>query len=585
MTIPGDVIAALAAIHGGATAASFESDRLDFKEDARTEKESHRIALEAALCFANAAGGSVVFGVKDEGAGPSAFVGSGLTIAEVRKYVYDNSRPHLLVHVQELTERGARLVVLVARPDNEIHSDSRGRVPHRVGTDCVGMDPAAVQRAREDRQGYDPSSEITQDSRVDASALARARGRLEASLRPERAALSKLSDNDLLRALSLASPSGQLLNAGHWLLGPEGVDLLYTYRETPGGEPRVIERFTGPLLLVYDRAMELVALRRQLTPVTLPDGQQLQVEDFPEIAVREALGNALIHRDYRVTAPVVVEHSPSVFTVTSPGPLVAGVTVENILTHPSKPRNRVLARSVTTLELAEEVGRGVDRMYREMIRSGRPTPIIEATFEQVRVALVGGAPDINIARYVAQIDPAVRDDTDAMIVLLRLCTARTVNAERVAPLLQKSPAEAESSLRHLAAEQIAIIEPTRQTVRAAHPNYRFREQTLKQLGSAVTYARHTSDELDRRVVAHVREYDRVTNQTVQNLFNVSMSGARQILASLVRREILVKTSKAQRGPSVEYGPGPHFPPKEARRRPKSTTGQASDQDQPQLPLH
>ena len=205
-------------------------------------------------------------------------------------------------------------------------------------------------------------------------------------------------------------------------------------------------------------------------------------------------------------------------------------------------------------------------MYREMVRSGRPTPTIQDSFDQVRVALVGGAPNITIARYVAQLDPATRDDTDAMIILLRLCSSRTVNAKLAASLLQKGVEEAEASLRHLASEQVAMIEPTRQTVRAAYPNYRLREEALKQLGSAVPYARHTSDEIDRRVIAHVHEYQRVTNTTVQNLFNVGMSRARQILASLVEREILTKTSLAQRGPSVEYGPGTRFPPKPARRR-------------------
>jgi ATP-dependent DNA helicase RecG len=221
---------------------------------------------------------------------------------------------------------------------------------------------------------------------------------------------------------------------------------------------------------------------------------------------------------------------------------------------------------VRTLELAEEVGRGVDRMYREMVRSGRPTPVIDASFDQVRVSFVGGAPDINIARYVAQLDPATRDDTDAMIILLRLCTRRTVTAEVMAPMLQKSATEAEASLRHLASEAVAMLEPTRQTVRLANPTYRLREDAVKQLGSAVPYVRHTSDEIDRRVIAHVREYDRITNSTVQNLFTVGMARARQILASLVEREILIKTSQAQRGPSVEYGPGPKFPPKPSRPR-------------------
>ena len=130
MTIPGDVIAALAAIHGGATAASFESDRLDFKEDARTEKESHRIALEAALCFANAAGGSVVFGVKDEGAGPSAFVGSGADNrrgAQVRVRQQPTPSPGPRAGNSPNAELGWSF--LWPGPTTTIHSDSRGRRP------------------------------------------------------------------------------------------------------------------------------------------------------------------------------------------------------------------------------------------------------------------------------------------------------------------------------------------------------------------------------------------------------------------------------------------------------------------------
>lgn len=566
MAIPADVRAALDATWVGGIARGQENGRLDFKEDALTDKEAHRIVLDAALCLANTAGGTVVLGVDDDVRGPDALVGTTLDPIRVKKYVHDNSRPRLLVDVTEERYRDCRLIIVVVRPDQEIYADARGRAPHRIGTDCVGMDPATQQRLREERQGFDPSATPSARQEIDFSALVRARQRLATSLRPVSNGLAKLSDDDLLRALAVENANGDLLEAGRYLLGIDGVSLVYQYRESPGGEPRVVERLTGPLLLVYDRVMELVSLRRQLTPVTLPDGQQLQIEDFPELAVREAIGNALIHRDYRLNGPVVVEHSPSVLVVTSPGPLVAGVTVDNILTHPSKPRNRILAAAVRTLELAEEVGRGVDRMYREMVRSGRPTPTIDASFDQVRVVLVGGAPNVNIARYVASLDPSVREDTDAMIILLRLCSTRIVAAGAIAPLLQKSVGEAEASLRHMASERVAMIEPTRQTIRAAHPNYRLREQALKQLGSAVPYTRHTSDEIDRRVIAHVHEYSRVTNATVQNLFTVGMPRARQILASLVQRGILVKTSHAQRGPSVEYGPGPKFPPPPARRR-------------------
>lgn len=581
MALPNHVREALDAVWAGATPSSREGGRLDFKEDAKSGKDSLRVALDAALCLANTAGGSVVFGLDDDVPGGDSFVGTSLDPVQVKKYIHDNSRPRLLVEVSEEQYHDNRLVVVVVNADHDIYSDTRGRAPHRIGTDCVGMDPATQQRLREERRGFDPSG-LPAVGTVDPTALARARQRLSASLRPERNGLAKLSDVDLLRALGVTDAAGQLLEAGCRLVGADGASIVYQYRESPGGEPRAVERLCGPLLTIYDRVMELVSLRRQSTPVTLPDGQQLQIEDFPELAVREAIGNALIHRDYRLEDPVVVEHSPSVLVVTSPGPLVAGVTVDNILTHPSKPRNRTLTAAVRTLELAEEVGRGIDRMYREMIRTGRPTPTIDATFDQVRVVLVGGAPDVHIARYVAQLDASVRDDTDAMLILLRLCGVRTVTATTIAPLLQKSIEESEASLRHLASERVGMVEPTRQTIRRSHPNYRLRETALKQLGSAVPYVRHTTDETDRRVVAHVQEYSRITNATVRNLFNVGTPRARQILSSLVDRGILAKTSQAQRGPSVEYGAGRKFPSSVIRRR-RAKRPESDEADQEALP--
>ncbi len=61
------------------------------------------------------------------------------------------------------------------------------------------------------------------------------------------------------------------------------------------------------------------------------------------------------------------------------------------------------------------------------------------------------------------------------------------------------------------------------------------------------------------MIAHVTEYGKITNRTVQNLFDVTVHPANAIIDDLVRREVLVKTSVQQRGPGVEYGPGPTFP--------------------------
>jgi ATP-dependent DNA helicase RecG len=335
--------------------------------------------------------------------------------------------------------------------------------------------------------------------------------------------------------------------------------LLYQYRQTPGGEAAAVERLTGPLVLAFERAMELIRARRNVTPLTLANGQQIDIADFPEVAVREALSNAVLHRDYRIRQPVNLEHSPNAFVVISPGPLVGSVQRDNIITHASTPRNPALARAARLLRLAEETGRGVDRMFREMIRAGQDLPVIDEGPDFVRVVLSGGAPRTSVVRFVAQLPAGEREDTDTMLVLFTLCQRRSVAAADLSPVLQKAEEETELILRRLAQDEPGIIEPTRQSARHRRRQYRLRSESLKALGAAVSYHRRSLDEIDRKVIAHLNEYGRISNRTLQNIFDIDVYRARDLLADLQHRQIIVRTSEAARGRTVEYGAGPRFP--------------------------
>ncbi len=570
-----EATAALEAIAAGKAPQEVESATLDFKEQGRSEGDALKTIADAALCFANSSGGVVVVGVADRASGQEAFRGATLTADAVRRRVYELSRPPLTVDAWEEVFHGVRLLFVSVPQSPEIHSDPQGRAPQRIGKDCVPMDPTQQMRLREDRLGIDWSAREAEmeTASLSSAALEEARSLL-GKFTDERRRLARLGNAELLRALGVVGPKDRLLNAGAVLFGePTAVPLVYQFQATPGGEPKSIERLNQPLVLAFQRTMALMQARRNLTPVNLPDGQQIQIEDFPMLAAREALANAVIHRDCHLREPVNVIHSPELLVVTSPGPLVSGVTPDNILTHPSKPRNPCLMNAARILGLAEEVGRGVDRMYREMISSGRDLPRIESFHDHVRVSLAGGRANTQVARFVAQLPEQERDDTDTMLVLFRLCSVRTVSAPEIAPLLQKNPAEAEAALRRLAGDAIAILEPTRQSARRSHPSYRLRGDVLKALGPAVPYQRRTVDEIDRKVIAHVVEYGKVTNRTVQNLLDVGINRARDVLADMVQRRILRKTSAHERGPGVEYGPGPRFPV--ARKRPSKTTSGAS----------
>ena len=112
-----------------------------------------------------------------------------------------------------------------------------------------------------------------------------------------------------------------------------------------------------------------------------------------------------------------------------------------------------------------------------------------------------------------------------MLVLFLLCQRRIVTAGDMAPVLQKGEAETELVLRRLAQDVPAILEPTRESQRARSKRYRLRGDVLRALGTAVRYHRRTTDDVDRKVIAHINEYGKITNRTLQNLFDIDVRRA------------------------------------------------------------
>ncbi|HEX6074608.1 MAG TPA: ATP-binding protein, partial [Micromonosporaceae bacterium] len=565
-----DVMAALDAIRAGAIADRVESRRLDFKRQGRSREDTVRDLAAAAACFANADGGTLVVGVRDRVPGVAAIEGTDLDPVQVARRVYELTQPPLTVDTEFTTYAGKRLLLVAVPRSVEIHQ-VEGRATHRVGTSCEPMTATQIANAVGERRGEDWSAADTDVPLGAVSAIAMEVARrllLRQSLDPQRRGYANETDTDLLRVMGVVSSRGTLLRAGYLLLcateGTHDQVLVYQFRRTPAGEPTDVHRLPGPLLLAVTRVLELVDARVDKTPVNLPNGQQISFSDLPEPAVREAVINAVIHRDHRLPDPVRVEHAPSRLVVTSPGPLVAGVTVDNILSTSSRPRNTRLTRAVRILGLAEEAGVGVDRMYREMVRVGHQPPQFAEEADRVRVTLLGGAPNQHLTRYVATLPAAEADDADPMLILYQLLTKRTVTASSATRLLQKGVAEVEDVLRRLASETVAMIEPTRESFRRRHPNYRLQEHVVSALGPAVSYRRRTTDEYDRKIIELVREVGQINARMVKIALDLDTAPASRALGDLVSRGVLVKTSEAQRGPAVTYGPGEKFPQKRTR---------------------
>ena len=150
-------------------------------------------------------------------------------------------------------------------------------------------------------------------------------------------------------------------------------EVIFEYRSTARpGPANQREEFRQGFFSFYDRVWELVNLRN--------DMQHFQerfvmhpVPTFSEIAVREALLNAVSHRDYRHPGSVFVRQFPRHIEIVSPGGFPPGITPENILDQQS-PRNRRIAETFARCGLVERSGQGADRIVEECVRHGKPLP-------------------------------------------------------------------------------------------------------------------------------------------------------------------------------------------------------------------
>ena len=98
------------------------------------------------------------------------------------------------------------------------------------------------------------------------------------------------------------------------------------------------------------------------------------IYDFNEAVLREAILNAVAHRDYSIASEVVIKQFPSKIIISNPGGFPKGVNIENILTVSSTPRSRLLTDILEKTGLVERSGQGVDKIFSLTLSEGKPEP-------------------------------------------------------------------------------------------------------------------------------------------------------------------------------------------------------------------
>lgn len=180
-------------------------------------------------------------------------------------------------------------------------------------------------------------------------------------------------------------------------------EVVFEYRATEESGPaqQRVELRKG-FLLFADELWNLTNLRND----TQHSQQGFFVTDIPtfsEAVVREAILNAVSHRDYRLEGSVFIRQYPRRLEVVSPGGLPPGITVDNILRR-QQPRNRRIAEAFSKCGLVERAGQGMNRMIEQSVRESKALPDFSGTDDyQVSVTLHGAVQDPAFVRFLEQI--------------------------------------------------------------------------------------------------------------------------------------------------------------------------------------
>lgn len=270
-------------------------------------------------------------------------------------------------------------------------------------------------------------------------------------------------------------------------------------------------------------------------------------------AFREAVANALVHRDYHGRGAVHVRLEDEALVVSNPGGLVDGVTLANLLVTEPRPRNPALADAMKRIGVVERSGRGVDKIFRGLLKFGRPAPDYSHTnAHSVVLHLPTAAADLDFRRLVVEHERATNAELpiDSLIALAALRESKRVTADELAVQIQRDSTSAKRTLEALT--EAGLVE--------AHGATRGRSYTLsaslyQAVGNKAAYTRQvgfTPIQQEQMVLSYVQQHGQIKRAEVMGLCRISTDQAARLLKKLKDRGAIIQSGK-NRGATYTIG--------------------------------
>lgn len=437
----------------------------EFKSDRK--KFSDGELIEAVVCLANGDGGLLLVGVEDDGhlsgAQPRHEAGKTDTV-RLQALIANNTEPPVVCRAVVVSIDGTDILVIdVPNCPRVVGTKSGKYVRRAIGGDgrptCVPLRAHEMLALEVDRGAVDfarlPARGATWED-LDPLEFERVRRLVAESGDRADGVLTSLSDADLARALGLATADGGVSVGSLLLFGR--ADALARYVPTHeaafqvlrGLDVEVNEFMRYPLLRIAEDMYQRFKARN--TEEEVQFGLfRVAVPAYSETAFREALANALTHRDYTRRGAIHVQWSDEQLEISSPGGFPEGIRVDNLLVAPPHPRSPVLADAFKRIGLVERTGRGINRMFAEQLRVGRPAPDYGRTTEQaVVVVLPGGPANLAMTKWVLEQERQDRPPSlPELQILSELLRERRASTAELAILTQRTESETRNVLARM----------------------------------------------------------------------------------------------------------------------------------------
>ncbi len=531
--------------------------------------------VDAVVCLANGHGGVVLAGVSDDGrvSGLRPRHGSYTDPERVRAMIGGRTVPSCPVEVSVIAVDGAEVLAIEIPAGRPVTSTSDG-VYRRRGTDahgravCVPFLVHEIQSREATRGALDYTALIVPQARwedLDPLEIERVRRTIALNRGRADAALLELSDAEIVRALGLGEGGGaqgervdRVRVAGLLTVGREEAIRRYVpnhevaFQVLRGTRVAVNEFVRWPLV----RVAEEVGLRfdaRNHEDELAVGMVRVGVPAHSPAGFREALHNALVHRDYTRAGAVHVQLRESgvpgevsgEIEISNPGGFPEQVRLDNLLVAPPRPRNPVLADAFKRVGLVERTGRGIDTIFEGQLRYGRQLPdYSRSTGATVQVVLNDGPANVAITKLVVERDvPGRRLTVDELLVLNVMAREQEpIGLGRAASVVQRLEGPTRAVLDRLVESGLLDgWEDRRERV------YYFTSPVARSLGVAdldEDVAAEHAGERERKILDYVGLHGKITRSAAAELCGLEGREARAVLEKLVKRgELVVRGEK------------------------------------------